>query len=219
VDEALALGLEAFPRLLNNKARIFTETGDDERALALLRQADSLPEAKDDPRLQRVLKANMVECLCHLDHYAEAAALMPKVWAAAPESSDELTLVRLHWLDGRVAGGLGRTAEALEHLEAARQAFLRQDIAYDVALVTLEMAKLHLNAGRTAEVRKLVREMAPIFESQRVHREALAALRLFREAVQRERATAELARRMVAYLYRARNNPELRFESTRTGRA
>jgi hypothetical protein len=60
-------------------------------------------------------------------------------------------------------------------------------------------------------VKKLVREMAPVFESQKVHREALASLRLFREAVQKEHATAALARRMVEYLYRAQNEPERRF--------
>jgi hypothetical protein len=45
-----------------------------------------------------------------------------------------------------------------------------------------------------------------------VHREALAALKLFCEAVEEETATAELARRIVGYLYRAQHQPELRFE-------
>jgi hypothetical protein len=36
-------------------------------------------------------------------------------------------------------------------------------------------------------------------------------LQLFQQAADREALTAELARRLVAYLYRARFNPELRF--------
>lgn len=93
-----------------------------------------------------------------------------------------------------------------------RQDFLARDNAYDAALVTMEMAVLHLEAGQTGEVKSLAREMAPIFEAQKVHREALAALLLFREAVEQDAATAGLARRVVAYLYRARHDPDLRFE-------
>ena len=56
--------------------------------------------------------------------------------------------------------------------------------------------------------------MLRIFEAQGVHREALAALRLFCEAAQSEEATAGLARRVMEYLNRARLNPELRFEAS-----
>jgi hypothetical protein len=54
--------------------------------------------------------------------------------------------------------------------------------------------------------------MLPIFRSQEVEREALAALRLFCEAARRKTATVELARRVVRFLHRAQHDPELRFE-------
>jgi hypothetical protein len=38
------------------------------------------------------------------------------------------------------------------------------------------------------------------------------ALDLFRQAVELETMTVELVRRLVAYLYRAQHDPELRFE-------
>jgi len=44
-----------------------------------------------------------------------------------------------------------------------------------------------------------------------VHREALAALRLFCEAAQQEAATVELVRRVERFLRRAQLDPELRF--------
>ena len=53
--------------------------------------------------------------------------------------------------------------------------------------------------------------MAEVFESKGVHREALAALRLFQEAAEREEATADLARRVLGYLFRARHDQGLRF--------
>ena len=52
-----------------------------------------------------------------------------------------------------------------------------------------------------------------------VPREALAALRLFAQAATKEEATAELARRVVGYLAKARCQPELRFEGCEAYRA
>jgi hypothetical protein len=54
--------------------------------------------------------------------------------------------------------------------------------------------------------------MTPIFQTQEVHREALAALTLFRQAAERERVTAAFARDVLLYLRKARNAPDLRFE-------
>lgn len=212
LDQALAVDQGQWtPHLLNNKARIFIEQGDYEKAIGLLYRADSLLAPGQEPRLKFGIKWNHASCLCHLERYEEAAAVLSEAWACPSDLRGKLDIARLRWVEGRIAAGFGRNAEALAGLEEARTTFLRHEIAYDAALVTLEMAVLHLEAGRTAEVKKLVREMAPVFESQKVHREALASLRLFREAVQKEHATAALARRMVEYLYRAQHDPERRF--------
>jgi tetratricopeptide (TPR) repeat protein len=212
LDRALALDEGRWtPHHLNNRARIFMERGDYEHAISILRRADSLLAPDQEPRLKFGIKWNCAWSLCHLERYEEAAAVLSEVWACSTDLCRKLDIARLRWVEGRIAAGFGRAAEALAGLEEARTTFLRHEIAYDAALVTLEMAVLHLEAGRTAEVKKLVREMAPVFESQKVHREALASLRLFREAVQKEHATATLARRMVEYLYRAQHDPERRF--------
>jgi hypothetical protein len=59
----------------------------------------------------------------------------------------------------------------------------------------------------------LIKGLDEVFKSKGVHREALAALRLFKEAAEREVATAELARRVLRYLYRARHDQGLQFSS------
>ena len=94
-----------------------------------------------------------------------------------------------------------------------RQDFLAEKIAYDYALVSLELAALHLEQGRTGLVKEIAEEMLWIFEGEKVHKEALAALTLFRQAATVEEARAEWTRRMVKYLYRAQSNPRLRFEA------
>jgi hypothetical protein len=88
-----------------------------------------------------------------------------------------LDLTRVLWLEGRVAAGLERREEALPALEQVRRYFTTEQIAYDAALASLEVAVLYLEAGRTGEVRTLAEEMLWIFKAQGVHREALAALK------------------------------------------
>jgi hypothetical protein len=120
--------------------------------------------------------------------------------------------VRLQWLEGRILAGLGRRREAVATLSRVREELATQGMSYDMALVSLELAILYLEERRTIEVQVLARQISPVFRAQGVHREALAALKLFREAAERQALTLDLARRLTAYLDRARNNPELVFE-------
>jgi len=96
-------------------------------------------------------------------------------------------------------------------LSRARAELAAVPLRYDEALVSMELAGLYLEQGRTADVKELVLEMEPVFRDQGVHEEAQKALALFRRAVEMETVTLELVRRLVAYLYRAQYNPELRF--------
>ena len=61
-------------------------------------------------------------------------------------------------------------------------------------------------------MKTLARHMTPIFHAHAIHREALAALTLFRKAAEREEVTEAFAREVLSYLRKARYNPELRFE-------
>ena len=55
------------------------------------------------------------------------------------------------------------------------------------------------------------------FRAQGVHIEARKALALFRRAVELETVNLELVRRLVAFLYRAQHDPELRFDGETRG--
>jgi tetratricopeptide (TPR) repeat protein len=125
----------------------------------------------------------------------------------------ELDLTRVVWVGAKIAAGLGRTSEAEAAFEQARMVFERRELTYDYALVSLELALILLEQGRTGETRTLAEEMLQIFQVQKVDREALAALKVFCDAAKKEMATVEQTRRIVKFLYRARHDPELRFES------
>lgn len=95
--------------------------------------------------------------------------------------------------------------------------FSRRNLPFDYALVSLELAVLLLELGRAKEVKALVEEMLQIFRTQKVEREALAALRLFCDSAQQETITVELAKRIVKFLHRAQHDPELSFPDQGAG--
>jgi len=84
-------------------------------------------------------------------------------------------------------------------------------VAQRAILVVLFDTRSSLGLVRL-RVKKASEELTKVFESKGVHREALGALRLFKEAAEHEAATAELARRVLGYLFRARHDEGLRFE-------
>jgi hypothetical protein len=108
-----------------------------------------------------------------------------------------LDLVRVEWLAARVAAGLGQREEATAKLAQVRQELSTRGISYNAALASLDLAVLYLEEGRTGDVKDLAREMAEIFKARGIAREALAALSLFVEAAQKEKATVELVRRVI----------------------
>jgi tetratricopeptide (TPR) repeat protein len=215
--DLLRLALAAAPaesqgRILLNRGSTLEQAGQIEAALAALEEAAPLLDEAGDRRARMGVRFNRIVNLCHLGRFAEAAAGLPELRRLV--SGGRSDTMRVRWLSGRVATGLGRKAQARRAFEEVRRFFADQHIAYDVAMVSLDLAILHLADGRRAKVVALAEEMLWVFTSQRVHREALAALRVFVDAVEADSATAELARRVLAFLERARHNRGLRFEAT-----
>jgi tetratricopeptide (TPR) repeat protein len=213
LDRALALAnTEAeVSSVFSSQAATLELMGEHKLALEAIEKAIPFVNRKHEPRLFWVLLFNRAVALCHLGQYSEASELLPTVRQMAIELRNGLDLIRVRWLEGKVARSRGRRMDAIAALRQVRAEFTAQNLAYDSALSTLELASLYLEEGRTGEVKTLAREMAPIFKAQGVHEEALAALKLFREAVERETVTPELANRLVDYLERARYDPDLRF--------
>ena len=199
--------------LLIKRAKTFEEMGELEAAIAVLQEAEPFTQSEKDPRLFLCLKHNLADYLSQARRYEEAASLLPEVTAICTRLGNELDRIRLRWVEGRIADGLGKTGQAIEILSQVRGDFAARGMDYDTALVSLELATIFAREGRADSVKALARHMAPIFQAQGVHREALAALALFRQAAESEEVTADLARRLLEYLHRARQDPKLRFEA------
>ncbi len=201
------------PGLLMSKAKALEELGQYKDAIVLLQGVDAQLVKKDTAsRTLFVLRAQLLVNLCHLGHHAAAEVGFSEVRALAHQLGNHLDALRVKWLRGKIAAGLGRTGEAINILAEVRAEFNALGNAYDTALVTLELAYVHASIGRTAAVKALARESAPTFEEQGVHREARQALTLFCQAAENERASAELMHGILNYLYRSRYNSRVRYE-------
>jgi tetratricopeptide (TPR) repeat protein len=220
--ELLGRALAAAPNsrrtgsILLNKAFTHEQAADIEAATEALAQAAPLLDRRGDHREAFGLRFNLAVNLCHLGRHAEAVPLAAEARELAVALENEIDLLRVLWLEARIAAGLGRREEAVAKLRQVRREFAAREIAYDAALATLDLAVILLEAHDNAEVRALAAKMVAVFESLEVRREALAAVRLFWQAAEQETATAELGRRLLRFLERARHDPELRFDGVET---
>jgi transcriptional regulator with XRE-family HTH domain/tetratricopeptide (TPR) repeat protein len=208
----LAIGLTFRIQVMVSKAKLLEEMGDLEEAVALLEQVKEAASPKEEARILFPIWQNLAHTLSKLERFEAAAALLPQARAYLLKAGGELNRVRLLWTEGRVTAGLGDVKAGIALLARVRGEYASRDMAYDVALVSLETAVLYASLGRTEQVKTLARHMTPIFQAHAIHREALAALTLFRQAAERERVTERFARDVLSYLGKARYNPELRFE-------
>ncbi len=199
-------------QVIVGKAKLLEEMGDLEETIAFLEQAKEMASPEEEARLLFYIWHNLSDTLSKLERFEEAAALLPQARARLLKAGGELNRVRLLWTEGRVTAGLGNLEEGIALLARVRGEFASRSMAYDVALVSLEIAIFYAGQGRTDQVKTLARHMTPIFQAHAIHREALAALTIFRQAAEREQVTQELAREVLSYLRKARYDPELRFE-------
>lgn len=209
LDEAVAVSRSP-TRVLVNKGLTLEAMGEHQQAVETLFMALALMDGEEDSRLRDMLYLNLAVNHYYLGRYRNAEDLLKKAQPNVARRGDQIGLTRILWLQGCIEVGLGRP-EGLKLLAEARERFAAEKMFYDVALCLLEEAVLRLSQGQTAKVKELAQGLTVVFERQGVHREALAALRLFHEATQREQATAESTRDLLRYLFRARHDEGLRF--------
>lgn len=186
--------------------------GDPLRAAEATRSALSKIRREREPRLYMNARYNLARYLVEAGEHAQAADLLDEdaeLFRQFPEPSTQL---RLTWMRGKIAAGLGDGEAAEKAFLEARAGFVAEGNGFDAAMVSVEdLAILYLQQGRTEDVKRLAGEMLAVFQSQDVHREALAALVLFQEAARREEVTRTLVHELADYLKAARSDPSLRF--------
>ena len=217
LGRAVAIFLEAGERhragrSLVNMSTVHHHAGDPASGIPLLQQALELIDPEREPRLLLCARHNLVFYQAELGRFVEAQKLYREARPLYRSFNEPWVQNRRSWVRGKIARGLGQSKQAETHFLAARDGFVKEGIPYDTALVSLELALLYAEQGRTEELKRLAADMVPIFTSRHIHREALAALTFLRQAVEAEQASLQVVVRVADFLRKSEHDPELRFE-------
>jgi tetratricopeptide (TPR) repeat protein len=213
IEEALALDNgELRGKILLTKAIIHDVLDQPEASTQAILEALPFLDCERESRLALAVLQNLCLDLLHLGRVVEAREKLPEVRRLAERLGGELDGARVSWLAAKIDVGMGDLEAARAGFERVRSTFQKPELSYDFALVSVDLSLVLLKQGETRRVRTIAEEMGFIFQSQQVHSQALVALRIFCEAAKREAATVELTRQVARFLYRAQNNPELKFE-------
>lgn len=213
IEEALACDRGVLRgKILLTKASILQMARETAASTDTLFEAAPLVAEADDPRLEFLLRFTLIATLCEEGRIEEASALLPEVQTIAVHLGGSVDLARVRWLEGKILAARGMGTEARHAFEEVAREFLSRRLAYDYALVSLELATLLLSENRTREVSSLASDLVWIFQAQEVTPNVAVALRLFLEAALQEAATVGLTRQVLQFLSQAKWQPELEFE-------
>lgn len=185
-------------KMLIKKSKILNQLGEASEAIEALQGVSAEMSPDEDPSLFARARQNLLFSLTFAGRFDEAAQLFPEVTTLYQGSAGTVDWLRLRWTEGNLAHGLGRSGDAEEAYREVQREFLRLGKGLDAALVSLDLAVLLWEQGRTDELKEIAAEMMMAFESREVHREALAALALFQRACAEERVTEDLIRHVAS---------------------
>jgi tetratricopeptide (TPR) repeat protein len=190
-------------RILLTLANIHSRANEPERAILLYLRALSLLEPGSEHRLAAVhgLALNLAEAGFY-DSAQHLLASNRRLYRRA----GRLNELRLIWLEGKLAFGLGELGKAEGKFNTARLAFLHVNKVFDAALVGLDLALLYTRQERRRELAWLVDQMLGTFRALGIAREAIASLLLLRKSCEQTRP-ADVLRGQIEAL--ARLLPEL----------
>jgi tetratricopeptide (TPR) repeat protein len=219
LDRTVAIARRSGDRELWGKALITRGfllglANDLEAAIRLLSEGIELVDGDTDPRLRVAAHHNLTLYLTESGRYEEAMRLLERTRPLYQELGDRMNLLRLQWLEGKIATSLGHLDEAELLLQEVRRELIEREIGLDSALLSLDLARIYARQRRGAEMRKLAEEMLPIFQSRDVHREAIAALLVFQKAAEMERVTLGLVQELSEYLKECRVPSGFRFRES-----
>jgi tetratricopeptide (TPR) repeat protein len=209
LDRVLAIGRRCGDSHLCGKALVIRGfflgvANDPEAAIRHLTEGIRDVDPETDARLLVAAQHNLILFLAESGRYDEAMSLLERARPLYHKVGDQMSLLRLRWLEGKIGISLGQFAEAEEILRELRKELIERDLGFDAALLSLDLANIYARQGRSSEMRRLAEEMLPIFKSRDIHREAIAALLVFQKSAEMERVTLGLIREVSSYLKESR---------------
>jgi tetratricopeptide (TPR) repeat protein len=180
---------------------------DSEQAIGFLSEGMRRIDPQQDPKLALVAVHGLLWCLVECGRAAEARKLLGESYPLYEAHGQHFDQLKRVWLEGRIATQLGEDESAERAFQQVGEGYREADLAYDFALVSLDLAALWVGQKRTPEVRGLVDEVITILRARNIQREALGALLMLRKAIDADQATAALLQTVAAQLARLERFP------------
>lgn len=195
-----------------DRARTLRELGDLNAAVRSVRAGLAQIDPRRNPRMALVGKHNLSLYLQELGETEQATRLIGELLPIHARLGGAIDMLRLRWLEGKIAHLRGDLDRGREAFEEVREAFIERSMPYDAALASLDLAAVHLRRERYAEVLRLAGEMLTIFRALEIDREAIAAIFFLERAAAARQVSLALLSELASYLKRAREQPGLIFE-------
>lgn len=194
-------------RTLISLAIAYRESGQVEQAIETVYHGGRMVSVGAELDLRLAAAHNFVHYLYDAGKSEQAVRLVERLNELYDDQEAPLLVLRLRWLHGRIYASLGWHEEALRHLEGVRRELVERRLSLLAALITLDVAALYSEQGRSLEVERLAAQMVSVFEAKDLPHYVARAGRYFLEAVARRTATAEMIRSLAQEI-RERRRPQ-----------
>jgi tetratricopeptide (TPR) repeat protein len=162
------------------------------RGIAYIQKALALLDPLKEPRLQMYAQHDLALFLTENGQAEEALAVLERARPLFEQFWDDLTQLRLHWVEGKIADRLGNFDEAESILIQLWDEFRARDLSQEVVLVTIDLAQVLVKKGDLARAAQLAVESYSILRNWGLRQDALAAWVVFQEALSQGKLAGDL---------------------------
>lgn len=199
-------------RMIADKGTTLSTAGDLAGAIEVTRKALCYIDADRDPRAALAAKHNLSLYLHRHGDIDQAMNLLQEILPLYARQNEPMVLLRLRWLEGRLAQTQREFKRAEEAFREVRRGFIDRGIPYEAAAVSFDLATIMVEERRFEELVELASEILAVFRSLGIPRETIAAMELFQRASQARSISVSWVAELAAYVDRSQSKPELRFK-------
>lgn len=209
-EASLEEALQLYQKIhdIQGQGRILFQMGDvigyvnPERGVIHIQKALLLIDPAKEPRLEMCAKHDLSLFLAEGGHPEEALAILERNRPLFEQFRDDLTYLRLHWVEAKIAFRLGEYEDAESIFGQLWEEFRARNLNQEVVLVTIDLAQVLAAKGEAERAARLAAECYSIMKSWGLHRDALAAWLVFQEALSQKRGVREIFGRVGEYYRR-----------------
>jgi tetratricopeptide (TPR) repeat protein len=155
-----------------------------DRGILHIRKALTLIDPRREPRLELSAQHALSQFLSDAGNPEEALAVLDRARPLFEQFPDDLTQLRLHWLEAKIAHRRGDLAEAAAIFQQLWEELRVRDLNQEVVLVSIELAEVLTKQGEAARAADLAAGCYTIMRTWGLHKDALAAWIVFQESLQ-----------------------------------